>query len=323
MTTTAVRPDSPPDLFKHGRSKAADRTFRIVTLACGLLVLAILALIAIFMTNQAWPAFKQEGIHFITSRNWDPNNNHFGALAFIYGTIGISLIALVFAVPVSLGIALFLTEVAPLRLRTPVVYVIDLLAAIPSVVFGLWGILALQTPLGKFYGHVSNVFSGVPVLDRIFRGNAGRSFFTAGIIVALMITPIITSLTREVFATVPRAQKEAALALGATRWEMLRTSVLGYGRSGVVGAVMLGLGRAMGETIAVALVIGSVPSITLSIFHPGDAMAAVIANQFGEASGTFRAALIGLGVVLFAMTIVINVIARGFVSRAERATGRA
>jgi phosphate transport system permease protein len=323
MTTTAVRTESPPDLRRSARSKLGDRTFRFVTLGCGLLVLAILALIAIFMTNQAWPAFKQAGIHFITSRNWDPNNNHFGALAFIYGTLLVSLIALVFAVPVSLGIALFLTEIAPLRFRTPVVYVIDLLAAIPSVVFGLWGILALQTPLGKFYGHLSNFFSGVPIFDRIFRGNAGRSFFTAGIIVALMITPIITSLTREVFATVPRTQKEAALALGATRWEMMRTSILGYGRSGVVGAVMLGLGRAMGETIAVALVIGSVPSITLSLFHPGDAMAAVIANQFGEASGTFRAALIGLGVVLFAMTIVINVIARGFVSRSERATGRA
>jgi phosphate transport system permease protein len=320
---TAIRPESPPSSLKASGPKIADRTFRMVTLVCGLLVLVILALIAIFMTNQAWPAFTQEGIHFITSRNWDPNNNHFGALAFIYGTLGISLIALVFAVPVSLGIALFLTEVAPLRLRTPVVYVVDLLAAIPSVVFGLWGILALQTPLGKFYGHVSNFFSGVPLLDRIFRGSAGRSFFTAGIIVALMITPIITSLTREVFATVPRDQKEAALALGATRWEMMRTSILGYGRSGVVGAVMLGLGRAMGETIAVALVIGSIPSITLSLFHPGDAMAAVIANQFGEASGTFRAALIGLGVVLFAMTIVINIFARGFVSRSERASGRA
>jgi phosphate transport system permease protein len=323
MTTTAIRPESPPSSLKASSPKIADRTFRILTLGCGLLVLAILALIAIFTTNQAWPAFSHEGIHFITSRNWDPNNNHFGALAFIYGTLGISLIALVFAVPVSLGIALFLTEVAPLRLRTPVVYVIDLLAAIPSVVFGLWGILALQTPLSKLYGHVSNIFAGIPLLDRIFRGTAGRSFFTAGIIVALMITPIITSLTREVFATVPRAQKEAALALGATRWEMMRTSILGYGRSGVVGAVMLGLGRAMGETIAVALVIGSIPSITLSLFHPGDAMAAVIANQFGEASGTFRAALIGLGVVLFAMTIVINVVARSFVSRAERASGRA
>jgi phosphate transport system permease protein len=225
---------------------------------------------------------------------------------------------------VSLGLALFLSEVAPRRLRLPVVYVIDLLAAIPSVVFGLWGILALQRPLGHFYGHLSKIFAHVPLLDRVFRGSSGRSFFTAGLIVAMMITPIITSLTREVFATVPAAQKEAALALGATRWEMMRTSVLGYGRSGVVGAVMLGLGRAMGETIAVALVIGSIPSITLSLFHSGDAMAAVIANQFNEAPpGAFQAALIGLGLVLFAITIVLNIIARGFVARTEKTMRKA
>jgi len=187
-------------------------------------------------------------------------------------------------------------------------------------VFGLWGILALQSPLGHFYGRLSKDVAGVPILNSIFHGSAGRSLFTAGLIVAMMITPIVTSLSREVFATVPNAQKEAALALGATRWEMIRTSVLGYGRSGVVGAVMLGLGRAMGETIAVALVIGSVPSITLNLIHPGDSMAGVIANQFGEADGTFRSALIGLGVVLFAITIVINIVARAFVSRAERVT---
>jgi phosphate transport system permease protein len=186
------------------------------------------------------------------------------------------------------------------------------------VVFGLWGFLALQAPLGHFYRSVSSFFAGVPVVDRVFRGSSGTSLFTAGLIVAMMITPIITSLTREVFATVPSDQKAAALALGATRWEMMRSSVLGHGRSGVIGAVMLGLGRAMGETIAVALVVGSVPAITLSLFHPGDTMAAVVANQFGEANGDFRAALIGLGVVLFALTIAINVVARGFISRAER-----
>jgi phosphate transport system permease protein len=158
----------------------------------------------------------------------------------------------------------------------------------------------------------------VPVLGTLFAGRDGKSFMTAGLIVALMITPIITSLSREVFATVPRAQKEAALALGATRWEMMRTSILGYGRSGVVGAIMLGLGRAMGETIAVALVIGSFPRISLALTRSGDAMAAVIANQFGEASGTWRAALIGLGVVLFALTILVNVIARAFIGRAEK-----
>jgi phosphate transport system permease protein len=330
MTATAIHPQPPapppaPPTLSAGGPRVADKTFRVVTLACGLAVLAILALIAIFTTNKAMPAFRSEGLGFFTSRNWNPSPAtgapHFGGLAFIYGTLGISLIALVIAVPVSLGMALFLSEVAPRRLRLPVVYVLDLMAAIPSVVFGLWGILALQKPLGHFYGQVSNIFAGVPLLDRIFRGSSGRSFFTAGLIVAMMITPIITSLTREVFATVPAAQKEAALALGATRWEMMRSSILGYGRSGVVGAVMLGLGRAMGETIAVALVIGSVPSITLSLFHPGDAMAAVIANQFGESSGTFQAALIGLGVVLFAITIVINMVARAFVTRAERALG--
>jgi phosphate transport system permease protein len=284
-------------------------------------VLAVLALIAVFTTKEAWPAFSHEGTKFITSRIWDPPNNKFGALAFIYGTMFTSVIALVFAVPVSLGMALFMTELAPPRLRMPVVYLVDLLAAIPSVVYGLWGVLYLTVPLGKLYEHVSSAFSGIPLLDHLFRGQAGRSFFTAGLIVALMITPIITSLTREVFATVPLSQKEAALALGATRWEMIRTSVLGYGRSGVVGSVMLGLGRAMGETIAVALVIGSFPRITLSLFQSGDAMASVISNQFGEAGGTFKAALIGLGVALFAITIIINAIARALVSRADRAGG--
>jgi phosphate transport system permease protein len=333
MTTTAIRPQTPPSppppepTLKASGAHLADRSFRAITLTCGILVLAILALIAILTTNKAFPAFRAEGLGFMTSRNWNPSPSkgapHFGGLQFIYGTIGVSLIGLALAVPVSLGLALFLTEVAPRRLRMPVVYLIDLLAAIPSVVFGLWGLLALVKPLGHFYGHVANVFAGVPVLDRIFQGSAGRSFFTAGLIVAMMITPIITSLTREVFATVPSAQKEAALALGATRWEMMRTSILGYGRSGVVGAVMLGLGRAMGETIAVALVIGSIPSITLALFHPGDAMAAVIVNQFGESQGTFQAALIGLGVVLFAITIVINIVARAFVARTEKAMGRA
>ncbi len=333
MTTTATRPDSPPaspppaPSLKADGFRAADKAFRMLALFCGLAVLAILALIAIFTTNKALPAFRSEGLKFITSRNWNPTagkgQSHFGGLDFIYGTLGISVIALAISVPVSLGLSLFLTEVAPRRLRLPVIYLMDLLAAIPSVVFGLWGFLALQKPLGHFYGHVSNIVSGVPILDRLFNGALGRNFFTAGFIVAMMITPIITSLTREVFATVPTAQKEAALALGATRWEMMRTSILGYGRSGVVGAIMLGLGRAMGETIAVALVIGSIPSITLSLFHPGDAMASVIANQFGEASGTFQAALIGLGVVLFAITIVINVAARVFISRSEKAMGKA
>jgi phosphate transport system permease protein len=321
MTITAVRNPERPTLQASHR-KLADNGFRMIALVCGLLVLAILALIAFFTTNQAWPAFTHAGFSFFTSRVWDPTRGKYGALAFIYGTVITSLIALVFAVPVSLGIALFLTELAPPRLRMPVVYLIDLLAAIPSVVYGLWGVLYLAVPLGKFYTSVSSGLNGVPVLGDVFHGQDGRSFFSAGLIVALMIVPIITSLTREVFATVPRTQKEAALALGATRWEMMRTSILGYGRAGVVGAVILGLGRAMGETIAVALVIGSFPRITLNLFRAGDAMASVIANQFGEASDVFRAALIALGVVLFALTILVNIAARAFISRAEKTAGR-
>jgi len=329
MTATATRPEAPPPpappSLKANGSRLADRSFRVITMACGLAVLAVLVLIAVFTTNKAYPVFRVAGLSFVTSRNWNPTATHpsFGALAFIYGTLAISVIALVVAVPVSLCLALFLTEVAPRRLRLPVIYLIDLLAAIPSVVFGLWALAALQKPLSHFYGHVSSGVHGIPVLDRLFQGNNSRDFFTAGLVVALMITPIITSLTREVFATVPVAQKEAALALGATRWEMMRTSILGYGRSGVVGAVMLGLGRAMGETIAVALLIGSIPSITVNLFHPGDAMASVIVNQFGESSGTFTAALVGLGVVLFAITILINIAARAFVARSEKAMGKA
>jgi phosphate transport system permease protein len=230
-----------------------------------------------------------------------------------------SAIALVFAVPVSIGIALFLTDVARPRLRRPVSSLVDLLAAIPSVVYGLWGLIVLAPFLADFYDWVSGVVEGIPVLSTLFTGpSTGRSLFTAGIILALMITPIVTSITREVFDTVPASAKEAAYALGATRWEMMRAAIFPHSRSGVIGAVMLGLGRAMGETIAAALVIGSSAQVTAHLFQSGDSMAAVIANQFGEAGGVHRAALIALGVELFALTIVVNMLARAVVGRAER-----
>jgi phosphate transport system permease protein len=287
-------------------------------LASGLLVLVVLGLILISTTNEAMPAFRQEGSRFLTSSKWDPAGGHFGALAFIYGTLVVSAIALVIAVPVSIGLALFITELAPKQLRTPVVYLIDLLAAIPSVVYGLWGILVFGPTIARQYEHVSSAFNGIPVLGTLFHGNSQRSFMTAGIILAIMITPIVTSIAKEVFATVPQDQKEAALGLGATRFEMIRGAVFPYSRTGLVGAVMLGLGRAMGETIAVALVIGSTPAITAHLFSQGDAMAAVVANEFGEATGTHRAALIGLGVVLFVMTVIVNLLARQITSRADR-----
>jgi phosphate transport system permease protein len=308
------------------KRRVADRSFALAALGCGLLVLAILLGIVVATVSRSWPAIRFEGFRFLTSKTWDPANGKLGGLALIYGTVVTSVIALAAAVPVSLGIALFMTELAPRRVRSMIVFAIDLLAAVPSVVFGLWGFETLSAPIGRLYGHISSAVSGVPVLNTFLKGNQGRSYMTAGLIVALMITPIITSLSREVFATVPASQKEAALALGATRWEMIRASILGYSRSGVVGSVMLGLGRAMGETIAVALVIGSVQQASAHLFTAGDALASVIANQFGEATNQFgasghvpfQAALIGLGFALFVLTIFVNLFARSLIARGER-----
>ena len=305
----------------QGGARRADRLFSWLCLGSGLLVLVVLGLILLSTGNEAMPAFREEGVGFLTSKVWNPAAGQFGALAFIYGTLVASAIALVIAVPISFGLALFITEIAPKQLRTPVVYIMDLLAAVPSVVYGLWGIAVFGREIAKVYDDVSRTFDGIPVLGNVLHGANGRSFMTAGIILAIMITPIVTSISREVFATVPRDQKEAAWGLGATRFEMIRGAILPYSRNGLVGAVMLGLGRAMGETIAVALVIGSVPSIRASLFESGDAMAAVVANQFGEATGTHRAALIGLGVVLFVMTVIVNVLARKVAGRADRRLG--
>lgn len=311
--------------LRTGRAaRRGDRAFRLLTSASGLLVLVVLGLIVVVTTIEAWPALREAGLGFLTSATWLPNEGQFGALAFIYGTVLVSLLAVALAVPVSVGIALFSLEVAPRRLRLPIAYVIDLLAAIPSVVFGLWGIAVLAPAIQPLYQTIAEAVSGVPGLQSIFAEPAlGRSFMTAGLILAIMIIPIVTSLSREVLATVPRAQREAAFGLGATRWEMVGSAMLPWARGGIVGAVMLGLGRAMGETIAVALVIGSSAQLSLDLFGSGDSMAAVIANQFGEAAGTHRAALIGLGVALFAMTVIVNVAARAIVARVDaRAAGR-
>ena len=297
----------------------ADRVFRAVALLAGFSVLLILGLIAFSTTQQAWPAFTHQGLRYFTSTTWDPAHDKFGTLAFLYGTLVASAIALVFAVPVSIGIALFITEIAPRRIRSSIVYVIDLLAAVPSVVFGLWGFLFLSQKLTGFYTDVSHWTKPIPLIGTMLSGHpiTGLGFMTAGIVLAIMITPIITSITREVFATVPVAQKEGAVALGATRWEMIRGAVFPHSRSGIVGGVLIGLGRAMGETIAVAMVIGSATSVTGRLFSPGNTMAAGIASQFGEATGDYRAALIGLGVVLFFITILIGIVARGLVARFE------
>lgn len=313
-----AKPTGPAHPLAH-RRPLGDRGFQILALASGLLVLVILVLIAVSTAQQSAPWFSYEGLSGIFSQNWDPATNKFGAMTFLYGTAITSVIAIIIAVPVSVAIALLLTEVLPRRWSQPVVYVIDLLAVVPSVVWGLWGILVLAPWLQGIYTSIGNFFDGVPVLGSLFGPPVnGSSFFTAGIILAIMITPIITSLSREVIATVPSIDKEGAYALGATRWEMIRGAVWPHSQGGVVGAVLIGLGRAMGETIAAALVIGSSPQITSHLFATGYSIPAVIANQFGEASGTFRAALIGLGLLLFVLTIIVNLTARGIVDRSTR-----
>ena len=300
------------------RRPLGDRGFQILTLASGLLVLVILVLIAVSTSQQAASWFSAEGLKIFTN-NWDPATNQFGALAFIYGTAITALIAIVIAVPVSVGIALLLNDVVPYRWSRPIVYVVDLLAVVPSVVWGLWGILVFAPWVQHIYASIASGVKGVPVLGALFGPpTSGASFFTCGIILAFMITPIVTSLSREVIATVPQIDKEGAYALGATRWEMITGAVWPHSQGGVVGAVLLGLGRAMGETIAAALVIGASPTITSHLFASGYNMPAVIANEFGESSGVFRSALMGIGVLLFVLTIVINVVARGVVERSAR-----
>lgn len=324
MTTQTTRPTS-SRLTAKGSGASADRAFSGVTLGTGLLVLAILALILITTAREAWPALDYAGLSFITESSWIPVDINgagpvYGALSFLYGTAIVSLIALLFAVPTSIGIALFLTELAPRRLRSTVVTVIDLLASVPSVVFGLWGIVVVGPALVKVYDGIHGAVSGIPVLRSVFGVpvSSGRGFMTAGIIVAIMIIPIITSITREVFATVPDADKQAAYALGATRWEMIRGAVFPHSFGGMVGAIMLGLGRAMGETIAVALTIGAATQITANIFASGNTLASVIALNFGDPGvPPGRSALIALGVLLFAITVLINYAAEIVVRRAE------
>ena len=275
----------------RGRRAYGDRAFAWTTAAAAAMVLLILGLIALTMTRRSIPVLQHMGLGFLTGSRWSPADDAYGALAFIFGTAFTALIAVVIAVPISLGVALFMTQVAPPRLGRPLVYLMDLLAGVPSVVFGLWGVLVLSQHFGL-----------------------GRSFFTAGLILAIMIIPIVTSLSREVMDTTPVGDKEGALAMGTTRWEMIRATVIPHSASGLVGAVMLGLGRAMGETIAAALVIGSaLGQITLDPFAPGNSMPAVIANEWGEAQELHKSALIALAVTLFAITIIVNLIATGIV----------
>jgi len=279
----------------RGKTQRADTAFRWISVGAAAVVLVVLALVAITMTQRSLPVLDKMGLDFFTSSRWVEAEGSYGALSFIFGTLYTAVIAIAIAVPISFGVALFITQVAPPWLKRPMVYVIDLLAVVPSVVFGLWGVLVLSQHFGL-----------------------GRSFLTAGVILAIMITPIITSLAREVIETTPTADKEGALALGCTRWEMIQATVWPHSKGGLVGAVMLGLGRAMGETIAVALVIGSVSQITANPFAAGNSMPAVIANEWGEADDLHKSALIALAVTLFVITILVNLVATAIVQRSMK-----
>ncbi len=287
----------------------ADPIFRTAVLACALSVLAIVALITVELVMHSRLPWQRFGLRFFVSRVWDPVAGEFGALPFIYGTLVSSLIALVLAVPLAIGVAVFITEMCPRPLRVPLSFAVELLAAIPSVIYGLWAIFVLA-PLLREY--VQPWLAGNFGWSGLFEGPPyGIGMLAAGVILAIMIIPIISAISREVMVAVPQHQREAALALGASRWEMIRLAVLRNARAGIVGAVILGLGRALGETMAVTMVIGNRPEISRSLFAPGYTMASVIANEFSEATNDlYLQALIEIGLALFLVTILVNMAAR-------------
>jgi phosphate transport system permease protein len=296
-----------------------DRIYRIAITVFAACVPLLLLAIAAEIAAAAWPALHTFGFSFLTSSDWDPVNGSFGAAPALYGTIVSSLLALVIATPLAIGVAIYLSEFAPAWLRQPVSFLVDLLAAVPSVVYGLWGIFVLipllrtgVVPFLKDTLHLgaTPLFSGP---------NYGPSMLAAGVILAIMVLPYISAVAREVLLAVPRSQREAALALGATRWEMIWGAVLPFARSGIIGGVILGLGRALGETMAVTMVIGNTHEISSSLLAPGYTMASLIANQFSEATGDLHlSALMAVGFTLFIVTLVVNGIARWLVWRVAR-----
>ncbi|HEY3745438.1 MAG TPA: phosphate ABC transporter permease subunit PstC [Gemmatimonadaceae bacterium] len=300
-------------------SAFSDKAYEIVTAACALVVPALVVAIAVAIFAAAWPAFSKLGFSIITSSDWDVAAGHFGAAPALFGTLVSSAVALIIATPLAIGIAVFLSEFSPLWLRQPIGFLVDLLAAIPSVVYGLWGIFVLIPILRQ---HVMPFLRDTLHLGAtpLFTGPAyGPSMLAAGIILAIMALPYISSVSREVLMAVPRSQREAALALGATRWEMIRDAVIPYAKSGIIGGIMLGLGRALGETMAVTMVIGNRAEISASLFAPGYTMASLIANQFSEATNDLHlSALMAVGAILFVITLIVNAIARWLVWSVSR-----
>ncbi|MGH7714131.1 MAG: phosphate ABC transporter permease subunit PstC [Gemmatimonadaceae bacterium] len=296
-----------------------DRIYRGVTTVFAAAVPVLLALIAIEVMIAAWPAFDAFGTSFLTSSAWDPVRAEFGAAPMIYGTLVSSALALLLATPFALGVAIFLAEFAPGWLRQPVAFLVDLLAAIPSVVYGLWGVFVLIPFLRTTVSPFLRDTLGLGALPFLAGADYGYNMLSASVILAIMILPYTSAVAREVLLAVPRSQREAALALGATKWEVIRDAVVPYARSGIIGGIILGLGRALGETMAVTMLIGNRPEIATSLFAPGYTMASVIANEFTEATGDLHiAALMAVGAVLMLTTLIVNFIARWLVWRVAR-----
>jgi phosphate transport system permease protein len=306
-------------LKARGSGGVADKFFIGLMLVCALSIFGIVLFILTILIVRSKLSLAQFGFHFFVHSGWDPVSGDFGALPFIVGTLETSFLALAMAVPLAMGVAVFLTELCPQKLRAPISFVTELLAAIPSVVYGLWGVFVLVPLMRDTLGPFLSKYLG---WTGLFEGaNFGVGLLTASIILAIMILPIISSLTRDIMLAVPNSQREAVLALGATRWEMIRTGVLRNARIGIVGAIILGLGRALGETMAVTMVIGNHPEIAKSLFAPGYTLASVIANEFSEASGDlYLSSLVEIGLALFLVTIVVNAIARGLVWAVTRGT---
>ncbi len=323
MNATSLSQALPAPSRRDLRDARADRLFRYVLTATVVFVLVALAGAALSMLWGGRHALEAQGLSFFYSAEWNPVENKYGALAPIYGTLVTALIAMLIAVPVSFGIAFFLTEVAPRWLRGPVGTAIELLAGIPSIIYGMWGLFVLVPMMTEYVTPFLNETLGpLPVIGVLFRGPPlGIGMLTAGFVLAIMVIPFVSSIMREVFLTVPTRLKESAYALGATKWEVSWDIVLPYTRSAVIGGVFLGLGRALGETMAVAFVIGNAVRLSPSLLEPGTTIAALIANDFGEATETYRSALLLLGFVLFIVTFLVLAIARFMLMQLSRREG--
>ncbi|MBV9353937.1 MAG: phosphate ABC transporter permease subunit PstC [Chloroflexi bacterium] len=325
MATISLPRREPPPTVITGGTDAGDRNFRIATTITACIAPVVLIGIIFVLAVDAWPALQRYGLSFITSSVWNPVTEEFGAAAYIWGTLMSSAIALIISTPISIGCALFVVEYSPPWLRAPVGFVVELLAAIPSIIYGLWGFFVL-VPIMRFYVQpfFKAVFGNVPVIGALFQGPAlGQDVFTAGVILSIMILPTITSISREILFAVPPTQREGMLAIGATKWETISGAVLPYARSGIAGAAILGLARALGETMAVTLVIGnSSLKISWSILTPGYTMASAIANQFIEADKPiYFSAVVAVGLLLLGVAAIVNIIARLLVWRVASGPG--